>query len=165
MFGKKNSVETTTSSDELGHPSNTSEVSVYDNEIQDSVNDSFEKLPAESARKPEEVLEAFTTPIISKPSILSQGFEFEGSIKTTGALIISGRIIGNITAGVVTIENGGVVHGEIKADSLTVKGNLLGEIRCRELTVAANAHVDADSYFDTIEVHRGGKISGLLNKT
>lgn len=108
--------------------------------------------------------EVLTEPIISKPSVLSYGFEFEGSIKSSGTLIISGKVTGDISAGSLTVENEGLINGRIYADTLNVKGSVVGEIHCRELTVGPNAHVDANSHFDTLQVQRGGKITGLLNR-
>ena len=136
--------------------------------------DNDDELGAEHAAEPidfvppvqlTDTFESLATPIIAKPSVLSQGCEFEGKIRSSGALIISGRVIGSLTAKDITIENDGFVDGEIQADTLTVKGNALGELRCRELTVGPIAKVDANSYFDTIQVQRGGKISGILNKS
>ncbi len=169
MFGKKNSKEEIGLAESLEHSDETIQVSSSENPSEDHaeiLSDDLDASPqVETKTDIAERLEVLTAPVITKPSILSQGIEFEGTIKSSGALIISGRIVGDISAGVITIEEEGIVDGHIKADALTIKGNVLGAIYCRELTVGPNAHVAADSHFDTIEVQRGGKISGMLNKS
>ncbi|MBT8584572.1 polymer-forming cytoskeletal protein [Polynucleobacter paneuropaeus] len=161
MFGKKNSNEGTLPIEKFEDSKDSLGVSLGDSRPDDEiVNTSPEAVSAYQI----ETLQSLTPPIITKPSILSQGFEFEGIIRSAGPMIISGRVIGKLAGRDITVENEGFVDGEITADTLTVKGNVLGDIRCRELTVGPAAHVDANSYFDTIEVQRGGKISGILNK-
>ena len=159
MFGKKNLNGDLMLSKEIEDLANIAELG--DNE--DKAGTEHVAEPIDIA--PADTFESLATPIIAKPSVLSQGCEFEGKIHSSGTLIISGHVIGSLTAKDITIENDGFVDGEIQADSLTVKGNALGEIRCRELTVGPIAKVDANSYFDTIQVQRGGKISGILNKS
>jgi len=169
MFGKKKSNEEIELAESLDQSDEVIQVSFSESSSEGRTEippeDLVEAPQVEAPTDMAERLEVLTAPVITKPSILSQGFEFEGTLKSSGALIISGRIVGNISAGVITIEEEGIVDGHIKADALTVKGNVLGEIYCRELTVGPNAHVAADSHFDTIEVQRGGKISGMLNKS
>ena len=163
MFGKKNSNEDIQPKEDFEDSNDVPGLGLGDSHLDGEVaNPSPDE---ELLGYQSETLQSLTPPVIVKPSILSQGFEFEGTIRSTGPMIISGRVIGKLVAGDITVESEGFVDGEITADTLTVKGNILGDIRCRELTVGPAAHVDANSYFDTIEVQRGGKILGILNKT
>jgi hypothetical protein len=163
MFGKKNSNEDIQQKEDFEDSNDVPGLSLGNSQLDGEVSNprTVEEVPGYQS----ETFQSLTPPIIVKPSILSQGFEFEGTIRSSGPMIISGRVIGKLVAGDITVESEGFVDGEITADTLTVKGNVLGDIRCRELTVGPAAHVDANSYFDTIEVQRGGKILGILNKT
>lgn len=162
MFGKKNSNEGITLKEEIEDSRDSLGVNLSDTEQDGEIEDRI--LDNDALVNRIETLQSLTPPMITKPSILSQGLEFEGEIRSTGPMIISGRVKGKLAAKDITVESEGFVDGEITADSLTVKGHVTGNIRCSELIVGPAAHVDANSYFDAIEVQRGGKISGVLNK-
>ena len=57
-----------------------------------------------------------------KPSIISEGFEFVGTITSEGTLNIAGVVKGSITAKSVLIDVEGRVEGELTTDMLMVKG-------------------------------------------
>ncbi|NBV72513.1 MAG: hypothetical protein EBR60_10840, partial [Burkholderiaceae bacterium] len=49
----------------------------------------------------------------TKPSIISEGFEFVGTITSDGVLNISGVIKGKVTAKSVLVDSTGLVEGEL----------------------------------------------------
>ena len=70
-----------------------------------------------------------------KPSIISEGFEFVGTITSEGTLNIAGVVKGSITAKSVLIDVEGRVEGELTTDMLMVKGVVVGDVKCQELNV------------------------------
>ena len=66
-------------------------------------------------------------------SILCSDVEIKGSIKSQGALQIDGKVEGDISAGDVTIGSSGQIMGEVKAETLRVKGKGVGSIRARKV--------------------------------
>jgi cytoskeletal protein CcmA (bactofilin family) len=100
-----------------------------------------------------------------KPSILSNGFEFEGVIKSDGVLNISSSLRGKVFAKSIFLDIDGVVEGEIQAEVLTVKGKIYGEIHCQDLTVGSRAVIDGSCFYRTLNIQRGGRISGKLSRT
>jgi len=102
--------------------------------------------------------------ISSKPSILSEGFVFEGTIVSDGVLNISGTVRGTVTAKSVLIDSTGQVDGELNTENLVIKGNLKGDVNCDDLNVGPLAHVSGNINYKYIHIQRGGKISGKFNK-
>jgi cytoskeletal protein CcmA (bactofilin family) len=100
----------------------------------------------------------------SKPSILSNGFEFEGVIKSDGVLNISSSLKGKVFAKSIFLDVDGVVEGEIQAEVLTIKGKIYGEIHCQDLTVGSRAVIDGTCYYRTLNIQRGGRVSGKLSR-
>lgn len=102
--------------------------------------------------------------LLTKPSIISEGFEFVGTITSEGTLNIAGVVKGKITARSVLVDVEGQVEGELNADSLMVKGKVVGDVTCQDLNVGPRAFVDGSISYQNIHIQRGGKVSGQFNK-
>ena len=79
--------------------------------------------------------ELVSRPGIAKPSIISEGFTFEGTITSDGILNIAGTVRGKITAKSVLIDASGQVDGELNSEQLVIKGQLNGEVNCDDLNI------------------------------
>jgi cytoskeletal protein CcmA (bactofilin family) len=114
-----------------------------------------------------EALEAQPEPRIQtprKPTIISEGFEFIGTIVSEGSLNIAGVVKGKITAKSIMIDVEGQVEGEVNTESLMVKGRVQGDVQCQDLNVGPRARVDGDIAYQTIHIQRGGRVSGKFNR-
>ena len=101
---------------------------------------------------------------ITKPSIISEGFIFEGTITSDGVLNIAGTVRGKITAKSVLIDASGQVDGELNSEQLVIKGQLKGDVNCEDLNVGPVAHVDGNISYKYIHIQRGGKVVGKFIK-
>lgn len=99
----------------------------------------------------------------TKPSIISEGFEFVGTITSEGALNIAGIVKGKITAKSVLVDVEGRVEGELNADLLMVKGRVIGDVKCQDLNVGPRALIDGTIAYQNIHIQRGGKVSGKFD--
>lgn len=99
----------------------------------------------------------------TKPSIISEGFEFLGTITSEGTLNIAGIVKGKITAKSVLVDVEGQVEGELNADLLMVKGKVVGDVKCQDLNVGPRALIDGTIAYQNIHIQRGGKVSGKFN--
>jgi cytoskeletal protein CcmA (bactofilin family) len=108
--------------------------------------------------------ELVSRPGIAKPSIISEGFTFEGTITSDGVLNIAGTVRGKITAKSVLIDASGQVDGELNSEQLVIKGQLNGEVNCDDLNVGPLARVDGSISYKYIHIQRGGKVSGKFIK-
>ena len=100
----------------------------------------------------------------TKPSLISEGFEFVGTITSDGVLNISGVIKGKVTAKSVLVDSTGLVEGELFSDQVMVKGKVLGDINCDELNIGPLAEVDGSVSYESVHIQRGGKIKGHFIK-
>ena len=100
----------------------------------------------------------------TKPSIISEGFEFVGTITSDGVLNISGVIKGKVTAKSVLVDSTGLVEGELFSDQVMVKGKVLGDINCDELNIGPLAEVDGSVSYESVHIQSGGKIKGHFIK-
>jgi cytoskeletal protein CcmA (bactofilin family) len=99
-----------------------------------------------------------------KPSIISEGFTFEGTITSDGVLNIAGTVRGKITAKSVLIDSSGQVDGELNSEQLVIKGQLKGDVNCDDLNVGPLARVDGNISYKYIHIQRGGRVAGRFIK-
>lgn len=108
--------------------------------------------------------ELASRPGIAKPSIISEGFTFEGTITSDGILNIAGTVRGKVTAKSVLIDASGQVEGELNSEQLVIKGQLKGEVNCDDLNIGPLARVDGAISYKYIHIQRGSKVSGKFIK-
>jgi cytoskeletal protein CcmA (bactofilin family) len=99
-----------------------------------------------------------------KPSIISEGFEFTGDMKSGGSITVDGTFKGNLSVQTLLIGAGGFVDGTVTADSINVKGKLSGTVNCRDLVIGGRATVDGALNYTSITIQRGGIIKGDLKR-
>jgi cytoskeletal protein CcmA (bactofilin family) len=99
-----------------------------------------------------------------KPSIISEGFEFTGDMKSGGSITVDGTFKGNLSVQTLLIGAGGYVDGTVTADSINVKGKLSGTVNCRDLVIGGRATVDGALTYSSITIQRGGTIKGDLKR-
>ena len=100
----------------------------------------------------------------AKKSLISEGFEFTGDMKSEGSLTVDGSIKGNLIVKSLVIGATGMVDGSVKADNISVEGGLYGAVNCQDLIVGARAVVDGQLAYETITIQRGGTIKGDLKR-
>ncbi len=105
-----------------------------------------------------------TSSVSLKPSIISEGFEFTGDMKSGGSITVDGTFKGNLSVQTLLIGAGGFVDGTVTADSINVKGKLSGTVNCRDLVIGGRATVDGALNYTSITIQRGGIIKGDLKR-
>ena len=67
------------------------------------------------------------------PDLLSRGVSINGSVKFRNEMVIDGEVDGAIdSTGTLTIDQHGSVRGEIRANSVTVRGTVEGNVFATE---------------------------------
>jgi cytoskeletal protein CcmA (bactofilin family) len=142
MFGKKTDNENSEFS---------SEEPISNEVVEDNENENFESATQSSSAS-------------LKPSIISEGFEFTGDMKSGGSITVDGTFKGSLSVQTLLIGAGGYVDGTVTADSINVKGKLSGTVTCRDLVIGGRASVDGALSYSSITIQRGGTIKGDLKR-
>ncbi len=96
-----------------------------------------------------------------KESIISSGLAIEGKISGTGHVRIAGQFKGDAhVEGNLSIEPGAKHHGEVRASTVTVSGELTGNIGAKHIDVTATGVIVGDVKADTITVASGSRMRG-----
>ena len=99
-----------------------------------------------------------------KPSIISEGFEFTGDMKSGGSITVDGTFKGNLSVQTLLIGANGYVDGTVSADNINVKGRLAGTVSCRDIVIGGRATVDGAVTYTSITIQRGGTVKGDLKR-
>jgi len=150
MFNRK---PNQTDSDDNGTP--------VDNEyMNESVNQDQEDLDTVTEQQIRSVL-----PEMTKPSVISEGFEFTGDVNFQGTLNVDGTLSGSINVQNLMIGSSGKVNGSIKATTIQVRGSFTGDATCQDLTIGGQANVNAKINYSSLTIQRGAMIQGELTKS
>ena len=98
------------------------------------------------------------------PSIISEGSEFKGNIKTSGEIQIDGVLNGNVKAKQIVVGVNGNVRGNVTASFLRICGKIEGEIRAETLEIVSSASVKGNVFKKTISIESGSKVIGNINE-
>lgn len=75
-------------------------------------------------------IEASKTP---KQTVVEEGTEFKGTIKSSCAVVINGTIDGDVDAPEVTVTRSGSIAGAVKATKLRSQGTLSGKVEATDV--------------------------------
>ena len=97
----------------------------------------------------------------AKESVIASGLAIEGKISGTGHVRIAGQFKGDAHVdGNLSIEPGAKHHGEVRASTVTVSGELTGNIGAKHIDVTATGVIVGDVKADTITVASGSRMRG-----
>ena len=103
----------------------------------------------------------------SSTTLISRDAEVVGDINFTGSLDIEGVVKGNIIAqtggkdAVVRIVDKGRVEGEIRAPSVIVNGEIIGDVHStKHLELASKARVQGNVHYTLVEMAIGAEVNG-----
>jgi len=98
------------------------------------------------------------------PSIISEGSEFKGNVKTSAEIQIDGVLNGNVKAKQIVVGINGNVRGNLTASFSRILGKVEGEIRAEVLEIVKTATVKGNLFKKTISIESGSKITGNINE-
>lgn len=98
-------------------------------------------------------------------SIIDKELKIEGSISSTGKLIIKGQVTGTIEGDVVIIAEGGQVNSSAtRVSSITIGGNFQGKVTAsKELIILATGTCAGKVEYKDLIVENGGILNAEVS--
>jgi cytoskeletal protein CcmA (bactofilin family) len=98
------------------------------------------------------------------PSVLSEGFRFDGNIECAGEIHVAGTLIGNVIAGKVTLGEGGSINGSVEAETAIINGELQGRLVAINVILGRSAQVHADVVYCSMRIEPGAMFEGYSRR-
>ncbi len=98
------------------------------------------------------------------PSIISNDMVITGSVTSDGEMQIDGRIDGDVTAVSLTIGQSGSITGEVKAETVIVRGGVKGAIRARKVELESGAKVEGDIVHTSLAIQANAIFEGQVKR-
>lgn len=99
------------------------------------------------------------------PSVISVSVEVTGSIAAPDALQVYGVINGNVRAQMLTVCEGGIVKGDIAAETVIIKGVVEGRIYGQKVQLLAGAVVKGDIVHAQLGIDTDAVFEGASKRT
>ena len=71
-----------------------------------------------------------------KVTVVEDGTEFRGSMYSSCAVLVRGRVAGDVSSPALSVTSTGMVSGRVKVTTLTSEGEIAGEIDAETVTLA-----------------------------
>lgn len=85
----------------------------------------------------------------------------EGDILLESAALVAGTIKGNVScAGLVKIELGGLIEGELTCDELRVSGVFRGKVHSNKVVIISSGVLEGEVASQAFEIYEGGQFIG-----
>ena len=104
-----------------------------------------------------------------RETILGEGTEFEGSIRSQSPITVSGSMRGDVSAPALSVTPSGSVHGHIKVSELKSEGEIAGEIDAESVDLSGHVNDQTTIRATSLQVKlsqngAGGKLQVSFGK-
>lgn len=112
------------------------------------------------APKGPEPIEFSTPRKLSVASLIAEGVRIDGNLVTDSDLHLDGSVEGDLSVGRLTIGESGLVTGAVQAETVEVRGRVIGSISARQVRLLATARVDGDISHTELSMEAGAHFEG-----
>ena len=111
-----------------------------------------------------DIIEAMKEIKPSSALIIGEGATINGTIKENNEISIQGTVEGDIECKDLMVGKSGTLKGKIKTETLSVEGNVEGELTVKGLLkLMSSGKVSGKISYGSLQIHEGGKIMGELD--
>jgi cytoskeletal protein CcmA (bactofilin family) len=98
---------------------------------------------------------------VSHPkSVVAAGAVVSGSMSAPGDIQIEGHVIGDVRCATAVVGKDGDVKGNVTAETATIRGRVVGNVRARIIQLAATGSVEGDLSHAVLIIEEGGVFEG-----
>lgn len=94
------------------------------------------------------------------PSIIAPELSISGKVVSDGVVHVEGQIDGEIQCAELIVGLGGRVAGQIAAERVYVRGEVIGTIRAKSVRLGSDALVTAEVIYETLTIEHGARLDG-----
>ena len=102
-----------------------------------------------------------------RQTVIEDGTLFKGSLSSTCAIVVKGRIEGDVNAPSLTVSNSGAVHGKVKVAQLRSQGEIAGHFDAESVQLSGSVKDKTVVRAQSLEVRlapKSGKIEVVFGE-
>ena len=88
--------------------------------------------------------------------------KINGSLESTDYLDFSGHLTGTLKSSTINLKPGSYVKGTITADTITVEGEVDGDIQAKDIYIKSTAKIKGNIRYQNIDIQNGSIINADL---
>ncbi|ESQ89810.1 hypothetical protein ABAC460_10940 [Asticcacaulis sp. AC460] len=96
----------------------------------------------------------------AKLSGLGSGLVIDGNITGNGDLHLDGTVRGDVKCGHLIVGESGSIEGKVEADTIEVRGRIVGSISGKQVKLQATAYVEGDITHEALAIDVGAYFQG-----
>jgi len=109
------------------------------------------KTPAGGASRPQ----------AAKPfSSVGSGLVIDGNVTGSGDLHLDGTVKGDVRVNHLTVGESGSIEGKVEAETIEVRGRIVGSIQGKQVKLQATAYVEGDITHEQLAIDVGAYFQG-----
>ncbi|HUO22467.1 MAG TPA: polymer-forming cytoskeletal protein [Caulobacteraceae bacterium] len=93
-------------------------------------------------------------------SVISEDLVVSGGLTSEGEVHVEGKVHGDVRVARLTLGETGVVEGSVVADTVDIRGTVIGPITGKVVRLFAASHVEGDVTHDQLSVETGAYFEG-----
>ena len=114
-------------------------------------------------KKPEVKTEfVFDTETNINQSSLAKDVKINGSLESIDYIDFGGHLTGTLKSGTINLKPGSYVKGTITADTITVEGEVDGDIQAKDIYIKSTAKIKGNIRYQNIDIQNGSIINADL---
>ena len=98
----------------------------------------------------------------SSSSVIGTEMQINGNIKCNGALLLKGKVKGNIECENMSISAEGNLKGNIKAFECIIGGSFEGDVFADSLAIESDANIKGNMHYNNLRAQPGAKLEVQL---
>lgn len=104
-------------------------------------------------------------PIRSAPSLLGPQISIDGNVTGAGHLQIDGNVRGDVKVAHLIVGEAGNIEGSVEAETIEVRGRVLGAITGKQVKLMASSYVEGDITHESLSIDIGAYFQGRCLQT
>ncbi len=102
---------------------------------------------------------------MSETTYISDELVMEGTLDSSGsAVVVAGRVKGELRATDVLWEAHSIFDGNLIADKVTLGGLVKGEVAANTLNVASTARIEGNLKTNSLSIDLGAEVAGNISR-
>jgi len=101
----------------------------------------------------------------TEASTIGEDLVITGNVDSKGEIHLQGSVSGDVSCVALVLGENAKLEGNVRADDVVVKGQLIGSIRAMRVTLHATSHVEGDLYHQSLAMEQGAYFEGKSRRS